>query len=158
MSIAVAPDVMVLARFWSKVDVGRPGICWPWQEKSRNEHGYGIFRPSKDSGAVKAHRYAWSLANGPINPGVVIRHSCDNPPCCNPAHLSAGSQADNVRDMHERGRRKYETRTSPSGLAEILDRIRRGETQQSIADDLGFSQSYISMLASHDRGVTLRKA
>lgn len=150
--------VMAVARFWSRVKVGRPGVCWPWQEKSRNEHGYGIFRPNKDSGLIKAHRYAWSLANGPIEPGVVIRHSCDNPPCCNPYHLVPGSQVDNIRDMHDRGRRTYETRISPEMLQEILDRIGRGETQKSIAGDLGFSQAYISMLAANVRGATLRKA
>lgn len=100
-------DPLVLARFWSKVAVGDPGECWPWQEKSRNEHGYGIFRPTKDSGVVKAHRFAWSTENGPIPAGEVIRHSCDTPPCCNPAHLSNGTQAQNIADMHERGRRVY---------------------------------------------------
>lgn len=30
--------------------------------------------------------------------GQVIRHSCDNKRCINPAHLSLGSRSDNVRD------------------------------------------------------------
>lgn len=38
------------------------------------------------------------------DPGPVLRHRCDNPPCINPAHLEPGTQADNVRDMAERGR------------------------------------------------------
>jgi hypothetical protein len=52
------------------------------------------------------HRLAWAKVNGPIPPGVKIRHTCDNPPCINPAHLLAGSQADNVADMDARGRRQ----------------------------------------------------
>lgn len=150
-------DLLIAARFWVKVNVGRPGVCWPWQDKSRNENGYGIFRPSKDSGVIKAHRFAWEYANGPAGEHVVIRHTCDNPPCCNPAHLLSGSQAENVADMHERGRRKYETRITAERLEEILNRISRGETQKSIAADLGISQPYISMLASQKRGVTPRK-
>ena len=45
-----------------------------------------------------AHRVAYMLAGDVILPGEVIMHSCDNPPCCNPAHLSAGTHADN-KDM-----------------------------------------------------------
>ncbi|MEU9611929.1 HNH endonuclease [Streptomyces sp. NPDC048209] len=37
--------------------------------------------------------------------GEVARHRCDNRPCCNPDHLEWGSQADNVHDAMERGRR-----------------------------------------------------
>ena len=147
----------VAARFWSKVNVGEPDECWEWQEKSRHEHGYGVFRPTKDSGTVKAHRFAWSVTNGEIPSGQVLRHKCDNPPCCNPNHLVIGTQADNVADMHERNRREYHSRLNPELLAEIKDRIQKGETQKSIALDLGVSQSYISMLASNIRGVTLRK-
>jgi hypothetical protein len=35
---------------------------------------------------------------------MVLRHSCDNPPCVNPDHLVPGTCADNSRDMVERRR------------------------------------------------------
>ncbi|MFB9187253.1 HNH endonuclease signature motif containing protein [Dactylosporangium sucinum] len=60
------------------------------------------------SGKVKlllAHRVAWEVANGqPIPDGLQVLHSCDNPPCCNPAHLSIGTQAENMQQMVARGR------------------------------------------------------
>lgn len=52
------------------------------------------------------HRLAWIDANGMLPPDdkPLILHHCDNPPCVNPLHLYAGTQADNIRDMCTRGR------------------------------------------------------
>ena len=94
-------------RFWCKVDVRAPAECWDWQGQATGS-GYGRI---KWGGRLEsAHRVAYELTFGPIPDdhagyhGTVIRHSCDNRLCCNPRHLLAGSQADNVRDMVERGR------------------------------------------------------
>lgn len=39
--------------------------------------------------------------------GLVVRHTCDNPGCCNPDHLLLGTHADNVSDKYERGRANH---------------------------------------------------
>lgn len=92
-------------RFWSKVDKsGGPAACWPWTA-SVDPKGYGQFAyadGTRRSG--RAHRVAWILANGPISAGMSVCHSCDNPPCCNPAHLWLGTNADNVADRVRKGR------------------------------------------------------
>lgn len=44
---------------------------------------------------------------GDIPKGMLIRHKCDHPYCCNIEHLQIGTPKDNVRDMIERGRDKY---------------------------------------------------
>lgn len=51
-----------------------------------------------------AHREVYLRLVGPIPDGLLIRHSCDNPPCVNPAHLLPGTVADNSADMVERNR------------------------------------------------------
>jgi len=97
-------------RFWRQVDKRSPGSCWPWVGRSKID-GYGVIGVGgRSAGKMLSHRVAWMLANGEIPTsaeyhGTVVRHTCDNRLCCNPAHLEIGSQADNVRDMDCRGRR-----------------------------------------------------
>lgn len=94
-------------RFWSKVDrSGGPDACWPWTA-SRRLNGYGQFgvrAEGKDLAPALSHRVAYELTNGLIPDGMHICHSCDNPPCCNPAHLWAGSRKDNMTDCSSKGR------------------------------------------------------
>lgn len=41
---------------------------------------------------------------GPLEPGYVLRHNCDNPLCVNLEHIVSGTHADNVQDRVERDR------------------------------------------------------
>jgi hypothetical protein len=84
-------------RFWAKVDRKGPDDCWIHQNAPLRD-GY-----SKQFGKL-AHRLAYELAKGEIPAGLLVRHGCDNPRCVNPRHLSLGTQLDNMRDMHARGR------------------------------------------------------
>lgn len=92
------PDV----RFDRKVKWSDSG-CWLWTGHL-TAAGYGRFPLEHGTPPLYAHRYAYERAHGPIPPGLVVMHSCDNPPCVNPAHLSAGTQRDNVLDMMQKGR------------------------------------------------------
>jgi hypothetical protein len=107
------PRLVVLAlmtteeRFWAKVDrSGGPDACWLWTAGTfRLRNGYGKFGADPAaSRTVYAHRFAYELSHGPIPPGLLVCHHCDNPPCCNPAHLFLGTIADNMRDMSDKGR------------------------------------------------------
>lgn len=87
-------------RFNEKIDQRSPDECWPWKASVANRMGHGQIK--YNGRPVHAHRIAFLIANGYLPP--VVRHKCDNPPCCNPAHLEPGTITDNHRDMVERGR------------------------------------------------------
>lgn len=96
-------------RFWRKVAKGKPDECWEWQgHRERGGYGTVAFRKAKNQPYQKlAHRVAWELSNtADIPDGMFVCHTCDNPPCCNPNHLWLGTQADNNRDMIQKGRYK----------------------------------------------------
>lgn len=89
----------VLERFDDLVAKSGPDECWPWQGPL-NSKGYGRV------GLVYAHRVACERAHGAPVEGQVAMHSCDNPPCCNPAHLTWGTQQQNIQDSWARTRRR----------------------------------------------------
>lgn len=93
-------------RFFAKVD--RSGVCWVWTAGG-NENGYGHFSPGHGLRREYAHRWSYEHHVGPIPPGMVVMHACDNPPCVNPAHLSLGTNQDNMLDMVAKGRSKTKT-------------------------------------------------
>lgn len=85
-------------RFNSFVD--KSGDCWVWTG-CKDKDGYGFFRHQHKN--LKAHRVAAHLAGMAID-GLMVCHSCDNPSCCNPAHLFTGTNSDNQRDAVRKGR------------------------------------------------------
>jgi hypothetical protein len=85
---------------------GRPPAdgCWEWPG-DRHARGYGVIGHGYVTRTrLLAHRVSYEIFHGPISDNLVVRHRCDNPPCVHPDHLEVGTQADNLRDMRERGR------------------------------------------------------
>lgn len=124
----------------------------------KNQHGYGMCKREGDQ--YFTHRLSYEMLYGPIPPGLMVCHRCDNPPCCRPDHLFLGTSRDNQRDAIFKGRRgsrnrpeRYgsmygmTTKALPKGEAHwkarlteedvrvIRARYAAGEDVQSIAND-----------------------
>ena len=93
-------DESVRTTGWTETGSG----CWEWNGP-RNEHGYGLINLSRAGVSnARAHRIVYEMTVGEISSSAILRHSCDNPPCVNPDHLTPGTHDENMRDMAERGR------------------------------------------------------
>lgn len=143
-----------MERLWSKVDVRGPGECWPWIGRSRAKDGRGVMWVGGRT--EPAPRVAWRVTFGP--PSGSVLHTCDNPPCCNPAHLYEGDQLLNTQDAVMRGRTNLGRRgsrgeTNPQALltdaqaAEVRRRYAAGGvTQKQLAAAFGVHQTTISLI------------
>lgn len=141
----------IVRRFWSRVKRGTPTECWPWIAY-RNCKGYGLFWDGERTTA--AHRFAYRLKHGAYSSQLVC-HRCDNPPCCNPDHLFAGTDSDNVRDSVAKGRRAHifgennnRVILTLKQVIEIRERYAAGEYAIELAEKFGVSQPTISAICS----------
>lgn len=80
-------------RFAQKVD--RSGDCWLWQGALHRGYGYLDI----DGRNVRAHRFAYELANGPIPDGLFIDHICHTRNCVNPEHLRPATAKQNAENL-----------------------------------------------------------
>lgn len=90
-------DQRTIDRFQSKVRPDPTG-CLMWTA-GVDKDGYGRFSLTTTPGRyveVKAHRFAYELAHGPIPAGLVLDHLCRIPGCVNPDHLEPVTHAENI--------------------------------------------------------------
>lgn len=149
------PSGSLEERLWRRVDrSGGPDACWPWTGW-RDADGYGrISLGGRNAGHIGTHRAALQTAIGPLADNMFACHRCDNPPCCNPAHLFAGTHADNVRDSASKGRAHgalgadHHRSKLHAHIAAIVTRLDAGEPKAAIARSYGVAKCAIQAIAS----------
>jgi hypothetical protein len=145
-------------RFWSKVDVRGPDECWEWK-RSRHPDGYGMFGLyGKGHPPIPASRLALAFKMTLLNGVLQACHSCDNPPCCNPAHLFPGTNETNRLDMINKGRRvTWRTAHGRKLEPEHVRYIREhpGERGCDLAERFGVSRATITNVRKGDTWVGL---
>lgn len=99
---------------WGRVKE-MPNGCWEWQGGTNGE-GYGVVCFRKKTHYI--HRVICELFNRPLLVTEEACHSCNNPVCCNPKHLSPGTRFDNTHDHAEYCGRGRPQTVTPELMAE----------------------------------------
>ena len=125
------------------------GSCWLFTGCVNNT-GYGQIRHNGKT--MLAHRVAYELITGE-EPNGVLLHTCDTPLCCNPEHLTVGTQRDNLQDMRNKGRGVNPPHVpgEKCGMSKLTDtkvkEIRSSDlTQRQLATIYGVSQTTIGKI------------
>lgn len=120
-----------------KLDKVSQAPCWVWTGPCLKK-GHGQMMVGSAADGTRRHRLthvvAYELAFGPLTPEKpIVMHVCDNPPCCNPEHLRAGTIADNNRDMAEKKRSARGERNHRAKLTQSeVDTIRQSKESATI--------------------------
>lgn len=160
-----------ISKFWQSVDKqANEQACWVWAGSLNPVTGYG--RSPYKGKWIGAHIVSWQIYNG-RETTLHILHSCDNPPCVNPAHLREGTPADNMRDRDRRGRAGWQKdydgwrqklregqrkrtdysarrRLTDSQIEEIRRRYAAGESGRALGVEFGCHFGHISRIARGD--------
>jgi hypothetical protein len=147
-------------RLFNGVSVDPHTRCWNWKGAISRSDGRG--KMTVRGKTLSTHRVAFEIYKDDIPAGKFVCHHCDNPLCCNPAHLFLGSHADNMNDMVSKGRslwadrrRKFHAQSVVRGerhyatkLTEVAVRSIKSDnrTVTAIAKDHCISPSAVSLI------------
>lgn len=141
-------------RFYEQFKERGRDECWEWVGERIQQSGYGVL--SIANVYYLAHRLSFVLANGKIDPDLLVMHSCDNRRCVNPKHLSQGTDKDNIQDALRKGRMLKGEKNGMSKLTEEkvveIRRLHRfGETVTDLADTYKVHPPCISRIVKRHR-------
>lgn len=124
------------------------GGCWEYQGVL-SKYGYAII--SVNGKSERVHRASYREFVGEIPSGLVVMHICDNRGCCNPSHLTVGTNKENTKDKvnkerQARGEKLPHSKLTEEDVLKIRDLSCEGYTQTAIAKEFGVTQAAISYM------------
>lgn len=152
MTRTLTPRGASLAERLAMCSQPTPTGCREWT-RLVDKDGYG--RITIDGRDTKAHRAAYELEHGPLPPDVLVRHSCDNPPCIELSHLLSGDAVLNAEDRVQRSRfnksssRYNRVKLDMDAAREIRRRHADGVTPTALASEYGVGRDQISRVLNH---------
>jgi HNH endonuclease len=146
-------------RFLAKVEIGSTDDdCWLWQGATYRT-GYGHFRRKIDGKwkMYKTHRYSYEYYNGEIPEGLGVLHKCDVTNCVNPKHLFIGTNGDNNRDTHAKGRARLGRNPKHQHLSQahadnyrlVWEAYKHEMTQRQLAKCIGISPQQLNRILNN---------
>jgi len=137
------PQATLADSFMNRVQ--KTDSCWLWTG-TKNGYGYGIVLVDKLS--KRAHRVSYEMFKGKIPDELIVLHSCDNPACVNPDHLSTGTKLDNNRDAMAKRRNAFGERNGHAKLSsdQVAFILQSDLKQVDLAKLLSVTQSHISRI------------
>lgn len=155
VSEMITPDEVqkiIPTNFWLKIKLPENKYdCWEWQA-GKNQDGYGManFYSKKVKTSMAIHRYVYIALHPDFNKKLYVLHLCDTPSCCNPNHLFAGTQQDNMDDMRSKNRNPNNigsnhpnAKLTEADIPIIRKRIAANESMYKIAADYNVKEPTI---------------
>lgn len=136
---------------WTVTESG----CWEWNG-AKDGYGYGQLAVNRGR-PWKAYRIAYEAWVKIPEANMDICHTCDNPPCMNPAHLFEGTRQVNVDDMVSKrrqanGENKASHKLTDKEVQDLKDmKATAAFTHKEIAARFGVSATLVSLIVNGHR-------
>ena len=149
-----------IKKFWSKANK-KPieKDCWIWGGKIYpGQYGRSVW----EGVTTGAHRISWIIKFGPIPKNQFVCHHCDVRSCVNPSHLFLGTNRENILDAKikgrmNRGESNCNAKLNERTISVIFNLVKKGLTQQAIANHIGISREGAGKVIRGDRWTHLKQ-